>query len=46
MVAFDYGNKQVKISKPYFTTDNRDADYQLYESFYQGVIGKVAKNSF
>ncbi len=46
MVAFDYGKKQIKISEPYFTTDDQEADFKLYKSFFKGVIGRVAKKSF
>jgi 1-acyl-sn-glycerol-3-phosphate acyltransferase len=46
MVAFDYGKKQIKISKPYFTTENQESDFQLYKSFFKGVLGRIPKKSF
>ncbi|MGB5379200.1 lysophospholipid acyltransferase family protein [Muriicola sp.] len=41
MVAFDYGKKQVKISEPVFTTDNKETDFKRYKEFYKGVVGKI-----
>lgn len=46
MVAFDYGNKLIKVSKPYFPTEDQKADFQQFEAFFKGVKGKVAENSF
>lgn len=46
LVAFDYGNKQVKISEALFPTNNKEADFKQYQSFFKGVVGKIAKNSF
>ena len=45
LVAFDYGKKEVKISEPLFPTDDKDADFKTYKSFFKGIVGKVAKNS-
>lgn len=39
-VAFDFGNKEVKIGNPIFPTGNIDDDIQKYKSFYFGVKGK------
>jgi 1-acyl-sn-glycerol-3-phosphate acyltransferase len=41
MVAFDYGKKQVKISDPVFTTDNKETDFKRYKEFFKGVVGKI-----
>ncbi len=46
LVAFDYGNKQVKVSKPYYTSEDKEADFKIYYDFYKNVKGKIAKNSF
>lgn len=46
MVTFDFGKKQIKVSEPKYTTDNKEADFQVYKSFFQGVIGKVPENSY
>ncbi len=40
-VAFDYGKREIKISEPICTTDNQEADFKRYHSFYEGVLGKV-----
>lgn len=45
MMTFDYGKKQIKISKPYFMTDNKEADFSHFYSFYKGVVGKVPEFS-
>jgi 1-acyl-sn-glycerol-3-phosphate acyltransferase len=41
MVALDYGKKQVKISEPVYTTDNKEADFNRYKDFFKGVLGKI-----
>lgn len=46
MVTFDFGHKQIKISDPKFTTDNKEADFEVYKSFFKGAIGKSPKNSY
>ncbi len=46
LVAFDFGNKQVKLSKPLYTTNNRIADFNSYKAFYKNVKGKIPENSF
>lgn len=43
MVAFDYGKKQIKVSKPLITTDDRSSDFAVYEAFFAGVQGKVPR---
>jgi len=42
LVAFDFGKKQIKVSEPYFPTDDKNADFKIYELFFKGVKGKVA----
>ncbi|GMN11858.1 1-acyl-sn-glycerol-3-phosphate acyltransferase [Croceitalea sp. MTPC9] len=46
MVTFDYGKKQIQISEPHFPTEDKEADFKLYTSFFKGVIGKVPEYSF
>ncbi|WP_419212123.1 1-acyl-sn-glycerol-3-phosphate acyltransferase [Maribacter sp. X9] len=41
LVAFDYGKKEIKIAKPLMPTENQEADFKLYRSFFDGVEGKV-----
>ncbi|GBF21751.1 MULTISPECIES: 1-acyl-sn-glycerol-3-phosphate acyltransferase [Arenibacter] len=46
MVAFDFGKKQIKISKPQYPTDDKEEDFATYKAFFKGVVGKVPENSF
>ena len=46
LVAFDYGKKEIKFSKPQYTTLDISEDMANYKAFFKGVIGKVAENSF
>ena len=45
MVAFDYENKKHIISKPFYTTDNVDADFEFMRAYFEGIIGKVPEYS-
>jgi 1-acyl-sn-glycerol-3-phosphate acyltransferase len=45
MVAFDFGKKTVKIAPPFYPTEDKDADFSFMKSYFEGVIGKVAKYS-
>jgi 1-acyl-sn-glycerol-3-phosphate acyltransferase len=40
LVTLDFGNKQVVISEPYYTTDDMEKDFEYFHSFYKGVQGK------
>ena len=40
MATLDFGKKQIKISEPYYTTDDKDKDFEYFQSFYKGVLGK------
>ena len=42
MIAFDFGRKRVKISKPMFTTNDKDRDFEKIRAFYKEVTGKIA----
>jgi len=46
LVAFDYGNKQIKISEPFSPSDDISADFKIYEAFFKNVKGKVPEFSF
>lgn len=41
LVAFDYGHKQVKFSKPFTPTENKEGDFKKYRKFFEGSIGKI-----
>lgn len=45
-IAFDYENKQVKIGKSFFPTDNYQNDLPLIINHFKDVKGKVENNSF
>ena len=40
MATLDFKNKQVKISEPYYTTDDKEKDFEYFKSFYKDVQGK------
>ncbi|MFD0797117.1 1-acyl-sn-glycerol-3-phosphate acyltransferase [Maribacter chungangensis] len=46
MVAFDFGNKQIKVSPPHFPTEDQESDFKTYETFFKGVKGKVPEYSY
>ncbi len=46
LIAFDFGKKQVKVSEPHFTTNDKEADFQKYEAFFKGVKGYVPEYSY
>ncbi len=46
LVAFDYGKKRVKVSQLLYPTADQEKDFTQYQAFFEGVVGKVAKNSF
>lgn len=46
MVAFDYGKKEVKFSKPFWVSNNIDEDFKTVKAFYKGVEGKIPEYSF
>ncbi len=45
MATLDFKNKQIKISEPYYTTDDKAKDFDHFYSFYKGVQGKHAELS-
>ena len=42
MIAFDFGSKSVKVSKPLYTSEDKEADFKKIREFYSEVTGKVA----
>ena len=46
MFTMDYSNKKTLISKPFYPTDNKKSDFEYIESYFDGVLGKVAEYSF
>jgi len=41
MFTLDFKNKQNKVSEPFYTTGNVEADFKVIKAFFQGVEGKV-----
>jgi len=46
MVAFDFGKKEHRISKPLYPSGNIDEDLALIHDFFKGTVGKVPEYSF
>ncbi len=46
MVAFDFGQKEHRISKPLYPSGNIDEDMALIHDFFKGAVGKVPEYSF
>lgn len=40
MATLDFKNKKIKISEPFYTTGNKDADFEVFHSFFKDVKGK------
>lgn len=40
MATLNFKNKEIKISEPYYTTDDKNKDFEVFYSFYEGVEGK------
>ena len=45
-VAFDFGKKQVVLHPPFTPTDSIEKDTRFLETYFVGVKGKVAENSY
>ena len=45
MFTLDFENKQNRISKPFYPTDDFEADMRFIKSFYNGVKGKIPEYS-
>ena len=41
LATLDFGKKQVKISEPYYTTDDKDKDFEYFYSFFDSDMAKV-----
>lgn len=40
MAKLDFEHKKVKISEAYYTTNNKEKDFEVFHDFYAGVKGK------
>jgi 1-acyl-sn-glycerol-3-phosphate acyltransferase len=45
MATLDFKHKKIKISKPYYTTDNMEKDFKNLRIFFKDVVGKKPKLS-
>ena len=45
MFTLDFKNKQNHISKPFYPTDDKEADFKFMRDFYKGVVGKISEYS-
>ncbi len=45
MFTFNFKDKEVKVSEPYYLTDDMQNDFNFFYSFYEGVVGKIPENS-
>ncbi len=41
MATLDFGKKQVKVSEPYYTTDDKDKDFEYFHSFFDSAMAKI-----
>lgn len=46
MIAFDYGQKTVSVGTPFYPTEDTEKDFEILQSFFKGVSGKVPHYSF
>ncbi len=46
MCKFDYANKVVGISAPFYPTDDIAADFKVIDDYFRGVKGKIPENSY
>lgn len=46
LFTFDFGKKQVKLSKPFYPTDNQEKDFEYFYEFYKNVKGKYPDKGF
>jgi 1-acyl-sn-glycerol-3-phosphate acyltransferase len=44
MITFNFKDKEVKISEPFYTTDDMEKDFNSFYKFYEGVHGKIPEN--
>ncbi|WP_396171599.1 1-acyl-sn-glycerol-3-phosphate acyltransferase [Flavobacterium sp.] len=45
-VAFDFGNKTVKLGKPFFPTSNYENDLKILLHHFKGTTGKIPEKGF
>lgn len=45
-IAFDFGHKKVRVSEPFYPTENEISDFKNLQAFFKNVKGKIIQNSF
>ena len=45
MATLDFEHKQIKFSKPYKTTNNKEKDFEYFHAFFKGVKGRHSELS-
>ncbi|MCO6478024.1 MAG: lysophospholipid acyltransferase family protein [Phaeodactylibacter sp.] len=46
MVKFDWANKTITFSPPFFPTGDKEADFEFITEYFRGVKGRNPENSF
>ena len=46
MVKFDFGNKKITFSEPFYTTDDQEADFAFIDNYFRGTRGKRPERSY
>ena len=46
LVAFDWKNRTMTWEKPFYLTDDKEADMKRIEDYYRGIIGYHPESSF
>ena len=41
MATLDFKKKEIKVSEPFYTTDDKEADFKFMKNFYKNAVGKV-----
>lgn len=44
MATLNFKDKEVKISEPFYPTDNMEADFKFMYAYFKGVKGKISEN--
>lgn len=39
MFAFDFGKKEIKLSEPFYPTDNIENDFKVFLDYYKDIVG-------
>lgn len=46
MIKFDYGEKVIGIREPFYTTDDKEGDFEQIWEYFQSARGKIPENSW